>query len=77
MRASRPLAYAFLHQPARPAVDRSTAASPPRRRWLENLTAWLVGNLDTLGEVPRHYLASNHLRRDIGLPSILPDGWPH
>jgi len=78
MCASRSLPFAFLHLPSRPkAVERSTAALAPRRPWQEKLTAWLIGSLDTIGEMPRHYLANNHLRRDIGLPPVLPDGWPH
>ena len=58
-------------------MERSTPAAPLRRGWLENLTAWIIGGLDTVGEMPAHYLASNHLRQDIGLPPIMPDGWPH
>jgi len=78
MCASRSLAFAHLRSPVRPAaVEPSTAALPLQRPWLEKLTAWLIGNLDTISEVPSHYLANNHLRRDIGLPPILPDGWPN
>jgi hypothetical protein len=74
MCATRSPAFAYLRMPFRPAVENAAA---PRHQWLENLTAWLIGGLDTMSEVPQHYLASNHLRRDIGLPPVLPDGWPH
>ncbi len=78
MFASRSLAFAYLSSPLRKAaVDRSTASAPARRGWPKNLMAWMIGGLDAMGEMPAHFLAGNHLRRDIGLPPIMPDGWPH
>ena len=47
--------------------------SPKRKK----LTAWLIGRLDKADELPLRYLDNNHLRRDIGLDPIWPDGWPH
>lgn len=76
MCASRSLTFAYLRLPAKPAAACS-AAGPVRRSWRDKLAAWLIGSLDTIGEMPRHYLGNNHLRRDIGLPPAMPDGWPH
>jgi hypothetical protein len=92
MTASRRLAFIYLNssQSAATTAAESSAAAPGpagmhRRAWVRRIAAWLVGGLaggpvgesDPLGEIPRRYLANNHLRRDIGLPPVLPDGWPH
>ena len=76
MCASRAPAFAHLRSPSPAAAVERSPAVPPRR-WREKLTAWLVGSLDKTSELPPHYLGNNHLRRDIGLHPIWPDGWPH
>jgi hypothetical protein len=77
MCASRSPGVAYLRSPSRAAaLERSTAA-PLLRPWREKLTTWLIGGLDKADELPPRYLADNHLRRDIGLPPVMLDGWPH
>jgi hypothetical protein len=77
MCASRSLEPAYLRSPSpATAVERSIAA-PLLRPWREKLTSWLIGSLAKADELPPRYLANNHLRRDIGLPPAMPDGWPH
>ena len=93
MTASRRLAFIYLNSSTTAPESSAAALGPagvPRRAGVRRIAAWLVGGLagggmaggpvgesDPLGEIPLRYLANNHLRRDIGLPPVLPDGWPH
>ncbi len=90
MSATRLHAFIQLHSAAASAAaEPSAAAKPAQQHWTRRLTAWLIGGpvgapvggpvvtADSSGEIPLRYLANNHLRRDIGLPPVGPDGWPY
>jgi len=89
MNASRLLAFIHLHPAVGSAAAEPSAVAhrraPVAPRWAQSLAAWLIGGLaggpvgkaESSGEIPLRFLANNHLRRDIGLPPVGPDGWPY
>jgi hypothetical protein len=81
MNATRLLAFIHLHSAVGSAAAEPSAVAPRRAwvvpRWTQSVISWLVGGLDSMGEVPENYLGNNHLRRDIGLPPVGPGGWPY
>ncbi len=59
------------------AVPPGTAVEPPRPPWPIRLLLWLVRPRQRRGPgaLPPQFLYDNHLRRDIGLYPLWPDGW--